>query len=335
MADDNPMNLMVFRSLLKQTKIQIDTAGSGDECLALSDDRKYDLIFLDHMMPVKDGIETLHELRAREKSPNHNTPVICLTANAISGAREQYIDTGFDDYLTKPIDSSRLEEMIMFYLPKDKVKDVSLEAVNGNAAGQSVPEALQPLCGQKWIDISLGIKNSGTTEAYLSLLKAFYESLDAKADEIEKLYTSENWKDYTIQVHSLKSSARLIGAAGFGEEAQLLENAGKHGDTAAIRSRHRDFMKEFLSFSAPLAEIFSVEAPEEKKPEADREMMETLYEKIRTAAEEMDIEALESLLAGMSRYSIPESERAKWDQLTDATGRYDYDMITAILTKET
>ncbi len=121
-VDDTPMNLTVFKNLLKKTKVKIDTAESGDEGLHMAYDKKYDIIFLDHMMPQKDGIQTLHELRSRPKDPNLNTPVVCLTANAISGAREQYLSEGFDDYLTKPIDPARLEEMLKHYLPPDKVQ---------------------------------------------------------------------------------------------------------------------------------------------------------------------------------------------------------------------
>lgn len=114
--DDNDMNIMVFRSLLKQTKISVDTASSGDEGLELARKNHYDIIFFDHMMPGKDGIETFRELRADGDGPNIKTPAVCLTANAVSGAREQYIGAGFDDYLTKPIDPERLEEMIARFI---------------------------------------------------------------------------------------------------------------------------------------------------------------------------------------------------------------------------
>ena len=123
-VDDTEVNLEVFKSLLKKTAVKVDTAISGDDGLTLAYDKKYDIIFLDHMMPEKDGIETLHELRSRPKDPNIKTPVICLTANAISGAREYYICEGFDNYLTKPVDSEKLENMILEYLPKEKIETV-------------------------------------------------------------------------------------------------------------------------------------------------------------------------------------------------------------------
>ncbi len=120
-VDDNSINLMVFKLLVKNTRIQTDTAESGDECLQKTAEKAYDIIFLDHMMPGKDGTETLHELRNQASGLNQNTPVICLTADAISGAREQYIASGFTDYLTKPIYPEELEKMLIEMLPEDKI----------------------------------------------------------------------------------------------------------------------------------------------------------------------------------------------------------------------
>ncbi|MCR5746154.1 MAG: response regulator [Lachnospiraceae bacterium] len=120
-VDDNQMNLSVFKNLLKKTRIKIDTAESGNEGLALMKKKKYDVIFLDHMMPRKDGIETLQDLKSDKGNPNTETPVICLTANAIAGIRDQYLAAGFDDYISKPVDPEKLEEMLIYYLPDGKV----------------------------------------------------------------------------------------------------------------------------------------------------------------------------------------------------------------------
>ncbi|MBE5913454.1 MAG: response regulator [Pseudobutyrivibrio ruminis] len=126
-VDDNEINLKVFVNLLRETKIQIDTAESGDACLTLFKRNFYDVIFLDHMMPDKDGIETIKEMKECNDTPNAKTPVICLTANAVSGMREMYINAGFDDYLTKPIDTGRLENMLLTYLSSDLIKKVADE----------------------------------------------------------------------------------------------------------------------------------------------------------------------------------------------------------------
>ncbi len=333
-VDDNPMNLMVFKSILKQTRVEIDTARDGDEGLLLAQKRKYDVIFLDHMMPRKDGIETLYELRSQKSNPNQVTPTICLTANAISGAREEYITAGFDDYLTKPIDSRKLEDMLLVYLPKEKIKEAEAEENEMEFNEGDVPEVLAPLKGQDWIDPALGIQNSCSFEAYMPLLKLFYESVDEKADEIEQFYLEENLKDYTIKIHALKSSARLIGATDFGEEAQQLENAGKSGDMEYIRAHHEAFMEEFRSFKAPLAEVFEEKETDRKleaKPIASAELMKNVYGKIRMAADDMDCDQLEGIFAEMEEYDIPEAEASLYESLKSATAQFDYETILKLL----
>ena len=335
-VDDNHMNLVVFQNLLKQTQVQIDTAESGMQCLALTQQRKYDVIFLDHMMPHKDGIETLQELRAQPDNLNTDTKAVCLTANAIANARAQYIEAGFDDYLTKPIEPEKLEGALLAYLPPEKIKAASVEDVPEIAAAE-VPEALAPLKDAEWLDLSVGIKNSGSVDAYLPLLKIFYESLDEKSDEIEGFYAAENWQDYTIKVHALKSSARIIGAVSFGEEAQLLENAGKSGDLDYIHEHHTGFMEKCRSFKAPLAEVFAAAQEEDKqvedKPEADADLLAAVYEEIRTAAEDMDCDRLEDIFTEMEEYSMPAQEKEKWKQLKSAAEQFAYDKIVELLTK--
>jgi signal transduction histidine kinase/ActR/RegA family two-component response regulator len=120
-VDDIKVNLKVAVSLLKKTEIQIDTAGSGDEALALIKENTYDAILLDHMMPVKDGIETFHELKAMKDNPNKKTPVIMLTANAVTGAKEEYMDEGFADYLSKPFSATEVQKILLKHLPKEKL----------------------------------------------------------------------------------------------------------------------------------------------------------------------------------------------------------------------
>ena len=137
--DDTPMNLSVFRSLLKTTLIHIDTAESGFEGVELANKNLYDILFIDHMMPKKDGIETLAEIRAGE-GPNRGTKAVCLTANAVSGAREKYISAGFDDYLTKPIVPEKLEQMIMEYLPEEKLTKIPVTDETSEAP--SIPTVL-------------------------------------------------------------------------------------------------------------------------------------------------------------------------------------------------
>ena len=335
-VDDNPMNLLVFKSLLKKTLIGIDSANSGAEGLTLAYDKKYDMIFLDHMMPEKDGIETLHELKAQAKNPNLHTPTVCLTANAVSGAREGYLAEGFDDYLTKPIDSTKLEKMLVHYLPAEKV--IMTNAGNENtAAGPSsedhqaeIPPELEALKGQDLIDVADGLVHSGDLDSYIPLLKLFYESIDDKAAEIEKYYADRDYKDYTIKVHALKSSARIIGAAEFGEEAQKLENAGKSDDIDYIRKHHYDFMQEYARFK----EVLSVMFPEEDggdKPIADPGLMSEVFAEIRDAAQAMDCDRLESVFEEMSEYRIGDEDKDKYEAVKKCFDNFDYEGIVSVL----
>ncbi len=241
-VDDTPMNLVVFRSLLKQTGVKIDTAASGDEGLALSYRMKYDIIFLDHMMPKKDGITTLHEMRARPDDPNLETPMICLTANAISGAREKYLADGFDDYLTKPIDPDRLEEMLIEYLPKDKIQGAEDDGPDEDPEdcqeGGSVPvdESGLPECLllTDELDTEKGISNNGSVEGYIEALQVYAEMIGGIADETEGYWKSGDLENTTIKIHAMKSTSRIIGATEIGELAQALEDAGKDGDAAKV-----------------------------------------------------------------------------------------------------
>lgn len=247
-VDDNPMNLMVFKNLLKQTKIKIDTAINGDEGLLLTKKNKYDLIFLDHMMPDKDGIETLQDLRTQNENPNCHTITVCLTANAISGAREKYIAAGFDNYLTKPINPDKLEEMLLDYLPKEKVEESS----KGNDEGAIQNE--RPQANYNHMNIAMGLEYSMGKDMFRSVVEIFCNLKDGNKEKIQKAFESGNWKNYTIFVHGLKSNALSIGGELVGKIAKEVEMAGntlqnnnssesdKHEAEKYIRSHHAEMM---------------------------------------------------------------------------------------------
>ena len=221
-VDDNTMNLLVVKNLLKQTKIIIDTAINGDEGLILMQKNKYDLIFLDHMMPEKDGIETLKELRAQNKNPNFATVAICLTANAISGAKEKYIAAGFDNYLTKPINPDKLEEMLLEYLPKEKIESTAENAVEITPQNVPAQEKFQ------YLNIAVGLEYSGDMEdIFAGILEIFCDLKDENKKKIQAAFDNGDWKNYTIFVHALKSTARSIGGEKVGALAENLEISGK------------------------------------------------------------------------------------------------------------
>ena len=340
-VDDNSMNLTVFKSLLKRTKIKIDTADSGDEALQMTKSKMYDMIFLDHMMPGKDGIETLHEIKEQAEGLNDCTVSVCLTANAVSGAREQYIAAGFDNYLTKPIHPSKLEDMLMAYLPGDKLIISGEDDVDTDDEDEqdNVPESLAPLVGLEWIDLSKGIKNSGDAESYLSLLKILYESIDEESSVLDGFYKDGNLNDYTIQVHAMKSSVRLIGASSMADEAQLLENAGKDGDEDYINQHHEGFISAYKSLKEPLSQVFAEENVEDETennveddmPEADAELMDTVYEEVKASAEANDAESIEAVFAEIEDYRIPDSDAELCQKIRSAAENSDFEAILTLL----
>ena len=332
-VDDNPMNLEVLKSLLKRTGIRIDTAGSGEEGLLLTKSKKYDIIFLDYMMPDKDGIETLHELRAQMRNPNHQIPVICLTADVTERAREKYLSEGFSDYATKPIDPARLEELLLKYLPEDKIlpggeeeqTDAEIQTDDG------IPETLRPLAGVREIDVNAGIRNSGSLQAYLPLLKIFYTSIDESCRELERLLADGEFGNYTIKIHALKSSARIIGAVTLGDRAQALEDAGKNGDTEYIRAHHAEWIAACRNLSGPLAEIFPEEGDQPSKPEADPELMSEAVKELRSAADDMDCDRLQTILAELADYRVPDRHAAWWKEIEEAVNNYEYSLILKLV----
>ncbi len=331
-VDDNPMNLTVCKSLLRETKMQIDTASGGDEALGLVKSRKYDVILLDHMMPVKDGIETLHELRKMSDNPNSNMPCICLTANAVSGARDYYLSEGFDEYLTKPVDAVKLEKLLMRFISPEKYEKVVISDESDDTP--DIPTEFNDLNDSGLIDVATGIKNSGTVSAYIPLLKIFYNSINEKAEELAEYYRLKDIKNYTIKIHALKSSARIIGALNLGEKAFALEKAGKENDFDFIQNNHGNFISEFKSLAEPLGSLFETiqqKEDDESKAVADEDLMNDVYEEIRTAADDMDCERLKEIFDEMNGFIIPENDRKVWKEIKEASDNYDYFKITEIV----
>jgi signal transduction histidine kinase/CheY-like chemotaxis protein/HPt (histidine-containing phosphotransfer) domain-containing protein len=218
-VDDNEMNLLVAVNLLKATQIKVDTALSGTICLQKLAERRYDLIFLDQMMPNLDGIQTLKTALTMDENLSKGVPMIALTANAISGAREKLIGEGFTDYLSKPIDVRLMEKMLMKYLPSEK-----LLSPNETKAAQE-EKAVEE---NDFINVEKGLEYSaGMTDFYKEILLKFVELKDGKQKKLQDTFDAQDWKNYTIQIHALKSTALSIGGEKTSVLAKELEMAGK------------------------------------------------------------------------------------------------------------
>ena len=253
-VDDTPMNLHVIVGLLMRTEMQIDIATGGEECIARFGEKKYDLVLLDYRMPHMDGIETLNILRERYPEAA-DTPIISLTASAVVGDRERMLIAGFDDYLPKPVNTAKMEQMIIRYLPEDKVKLVELSEEDD--ALKQLPPAI---FGIKELDPAAGIGYCGDAEDYLNALGVYRASIDQKAEDIDHALQSNDMDKYLIMVHSLKSTSRAIGAPDIYELALALERAAKDSDTGLLVKYTPELLKRYRSLKDQLDELFKADA---------------------------------------------------------------------------
>ncbi len=303
-VDDNEINRKVFANLLKKTQIQIDEAESGPECLVKTAEKKYDIIFMDHMMPEMDGIEALHILRKSEDNCCRNTPVVALTANAVSGAKEHYLSVGFNSFLSKPINTEKLEKTLFELLDKSLIA-TSSELVPENSRSVHDEEEsvdLPVIDGVDWNYAKLNLKEESVI---LDTVKMFRVKLRADIMELDSYFESIDSDDgcdsYRVKVHSMKSSASLIGIIQLAGMAMELEKAARNRNADIIRALHPVFAERWNSYYQLLGEIVSAD----NELKAAEEYMDEIYEifsQIRCGAENMDVDVLDEMSKLLDEY---------------------------------
>ncbi len=249
-VDDVQMNLDVFKGLLKKTGVKIDCALGGREALDLLKQNKYDLIFLDHMMPDVDGIEVLKRLKEDIVNKNHYTPVIMLTANAMMGADRKYAEDGFDDYLSKPIQPMALENMVIKHLPPELVNilekdsdDVAFDSSSGfDFEGNTGADDF--LAKLSFLDTASGLEfSAGDKDFYRQILETYVS--DDKGKTLEEFYQAKDWPNYQITAHSIKGTSLTIGAPEVSEAAKGLEFAIKEDRLEYIDEHHAEVVEMY------------------------------------------------------------------------------------------
>ena len=268
-VDDTRINLTVATNLLKNTGIQIDTATGGAQAVNMAEKNLYDVILMDQRMPEMDGTEALHRIRATEGGKSKDMPVICLTADAVVGAKERYLAEGFSDYLTKPIDSYELEKMLIKHLPVKKVEMVREEKEAAPAPAPSASkEADFTALKDAGIDSSTGLKFCQNEESfYRTVLIEFAQVSKEKSADLQKAFDEKDWKNYEVHVHSLKSTSKMIGAKDLSTLAASLEAAAVSSDAGAIEANHDGLMKKYKNVTEAIYAY--IPADEIKESEAD------------------------------------------------------------------
>ena len=322
-VDDNPMNLSVIRNLLKATKIFVTTAASGEECLEKIKFGSFDVVLLDHMMPGMDGVETL--ARIRETHPD--LPVYALTANATAG-EEFYKSKGFDGYLAKPIDSVSLEKAIMKHLPEEIMIKPTRDDVMEDL--EELPEDMMWINEVKDISVLDGIKASGGIISYITALNMFYDTIDSNYDVIDKAYKANNIKLYTVKVHSLKTSARIIGANELSQLAAKLEDAGNHKDMDFIDDNGEKLLEDLMSFKEKLSRLHKKE-DDTGKEEISADELESAYTALKEVVPQMDYDAVEMILDQLNSYKLPDNDREIIDNVGKMLKVFDWEGIENLI----
>ncbi len=244
-------------------------------------------------------------------------------------------------YIDDEIDSQTSEgsdEHTDILIYEDEYEDESDAPLADETLGIEKNNAPKWYDGIEGIDPDIAIQNSGSEDAFKTVLKIFYDSIDTKSSELKNFFAAADWENYTIKVHALKSSAKIIGAMDIADRAQLLEDAGKAKDSDYIRDKHEDFMNDYLKYKDILRPVFdgsseneSTDRSQDTKPVADPSLMQGVYDGLREAAEAMDCDTIEDIFKELEDYSIPESDREKFDLIIEKAGNYDYDGILEVL----
>ncbi|MCM1159808.1 MAG: response regulator [Roseburia sp.] len=319
-VDDNAVNRRVFVNLLKATKMQVDEAAGGEECLELVRQKGYDLIFLDHMMPGMDGIEVMHKMREWKEFPCKSTPVIALTANAVTGVREMYLQEGFQDFLSKPVNPEKMEKMIMELLPEEKVKHGDTKAVSFERGMQEAKEPEQPelpeLEGIDWNYARLYCRDVAILK---DTVKQFYGTMEAEAAQLRNFLEminkpeerNQGLRHFRIKAHSMKNSSAMVGAVSLAGVARMLEYAARDEMTDTIKNVTPVFLQEWESLREILKPLAEENKPDEKGEEPDYGLTKELLNLLRKTMEEMDVDTADEIIEQLKRFAYPPDIRTE------------------------
>lgn len=312
LVDDNDVNRKVFCNLLKETKIKIDDVDSSFACLEKIRQKRYELIFMDHMMPDMDGVETLRRM-AETDHLCKDVPVIILTANAIAGAKEHYLKEGFTDYLSKPINSQKLENLLLKYLPDTMVQGA--DTPRGENPPASLPELEEfdwDYAGRYFADEKL-LKQT-VRDIYVSMdsdrakLQGWYDLFTEGTSSEEAEAALEN---YRIMVHAIKSNMAMIGALLLSKLARVLEVAALQKNISRIRLVHPVFLEEFSAHQRRMALLV-----EEEKQACDMHETAGLLALLKYGLEEMNYDTADSVMEKLNACRYEGKIKAKMDTLS-------------------
>ena len=331
-VDDNELNLTVAGGILAPLQMKIDKATSGREAIDMIDKRHYDIIFMDHMMPELDGIETTHIIR-RFHEEYDNVPIIALTANVMEEMRSMFLVEGMNDFIAKPIESKVIVDKVKQWLPSDKIQKI--EGTGGDEEEKKKElKAIAEKIDIQELDIPLALQLAGSEKLFWQILKEYVRVIPKKAQLIQKKKEEEDWKNYTIEVHALKSASRQVGAVELSELAAEMEKAGKEDNIAFILDHHEELLEKYLAYEPVLAK--HLDAPEvQKEPKAgyDAGKVAQYLEEMQDAIDNLDMDAMDEVVAQLEVISLTEGEEKYFQQMKEAVEDVEVEICEDIIRK--
>ena len=324
-VDDNAVNLTVAEGLLEPLKMKIDTMTSGKAAIDKITKSHYDIIFMDHMMPELDGVETTQIIRRFHPEYN-DVPIIALTANAVEGTKEMFCREGMNDFIAKPVEIRMLVAKVRQWLPVEKIQKV----YHTQNLGQSTKETNNIVIGD--LDIKFAMRFLVGEELFWKVLKVYYRNIDKKAKLIKSMEEQEDWTGYTIEVHALKNSSKQIGAIELSEKAADLEKAGNARDIATIHRDTDEMLEKYLSY-LPVLEPFCADNEEEEaeKKDISESIRKDCFSKMRAALDNLDMDQMEEVIEEMNQYHYDSWQKDLFVELKEAVEEIDVDRCEAIL----
>jgi len=313
-VDDHEMNLKVVKGLLEPIQIQIDTADSGKSAIEKVKNKEYDMVFMDHMMPGMDGVEALKEIRKLEGDYYKNLPVIALTANATVEAQEYFKESGFYDFVPKPIKIKEICSCIRTWLPTEKVLVKTITDIENPFDEADIEDDYVEGLQIEGLNTKEGIENSGSKELYISLLGDYYKLIDTKATKIEKCLADGLLRDFTIEVHALKSTSRTIGAMELSEMFCELEQLGNANDQKMLEIKTPDVLSLYRSYKLILAP-YGKKQEQDKKVVSTREIIQAL-EQLKNAMDNFDLDGADEAMNLLESFAFPEEYQSKIEALS-------------------
>lgn len=337
-VDDNIVNLKVATGLLEIHGVKAETANSGFDAIEILKNQNFDMIFMDHLMPEMDGIEAAHEIR-KMQNKNAKSRIIALTANAINGMKEKFLDEGFDDFLSKPIENSALNTLLARWVPEDKIED-------SHSVNTENVENVRQVIVIPGVNTALGVEYAGSNLTnYLDILSSYVVDANSKIELLSDALQKQDLHQFTVHVHALKSASRSIGAEYAANLAEKLEKAGAAGNSEYVNENAETCFEiveeivkninEYFETSALTANIVygangAQNVQNDGKQAGNNQYFGHKLNEIRTFAENFDILTVQAIVEELQKYAWSEQNQELLEKIASATSVYDYDEIARL-----